>query len=185
MDSSFSSATEFYRIELDALATRKESQGGFDFVASDIQVIRGLILKEKKVMEIFNWLDGNRFPQIPITERSSFNMAGEDYVKRYMLESWGVLCQVALVGQDKYQFIYWTMKGICPFHRRLHRNQHWIINEGKPNGDSVIQCFHPSKRFIKACIYPKAFVPKLPLHVPAGDGASYPVPRKYAYDSDG
>ena len=178
MDASdFVKSTVYSESQEKALLGRKEVQGGFDFVYSDICAIRELILKDETLMEKFNWLNGNRFPAIPITDRSPWNMASEDYVKRFMLESFGVLCQVNGVSTDKWGNVFWVMKGVCPFHRRHHRNQHWIINEGKPDGESIVQCFHCSKRFTKVAFTPKAYVAKLNLFIAVGDGVAYPVPR--------
>lgn len=148
-----------------------EPQGGFDWNRFDLNDAMAIAKDDAGFALRINYIPWDA----PITARSKFNMSCEDYVKRTILEEFHVLCQVHSVGHDKKGCIQWIMQGVCPFHRRIHRQQRWIINEGTANQDSFIMCFHPSKRYTSNLKYQRYPLPGLPLVSHGDNPLHYPL----------
>lgn len=144
------------------LLAKKRPQGGYNFTYADLRVVKGLIARG--VQMPFVWLA----PDVDLPPRSVFNMACEDYVKRTIVEEFGVLSQVKIVNKTSKNNIQWLMSGVCPFHRIVHDHQNWGIIQGAE--ESCIICYRGREdgKPIRAFLY------KLPL-VCYGDGSSYPV----------
>jgi hypothetical protein len=107
----------------------------------------------------------------PITPQSRFNFGeAENYVKRVALEELGVLAQIAGTQISKHGQNAWVMKGVCPFHRRVHRNQHWVICEGRKGMETFARCMKPLKRFTATCHYPTKTLGDLALEMPILEG---------------
>lgn len=150
------------------LLAKRRTAGGYFWSYSDVKMAKAI--SERGVQLPFaKFLPGNT----PLAPRSAFNMAGEDYVKRAILETFGVLCQVKQVCKSKKGNLMWLMTGVCPFHRHVHDSQHWAIEQR--NEDTCVICFfkNPGTDYSpERC--PIAYIPLLPLCVP-GDGPNYPV----------
>lgn len=146
------------------LLAKRRTAGGYNWNYADVRCAKGLI--EKGIQLPFAAFLP---PSVPITQRSVFNMACEDYVKRTILETFGVLCQVKIVQKHKGK-IQWLMTGVCPFHRHVHDSQHWYILEGKE--ETAVGCFfvNPDNPH-----HPKAWIPSLPLVAPGDNPVHYPV----------
>jgi len=103
-------------------------------------------------------------PQAPLAPQSRFRFgSGEDYVKRVILEELGVLAQIKCITQTKYGQTSWIMSGVCPFHRRVHSRQNWLLCEGKPGQPTFARCMKPLKRFTASVHYPTKKIGDLEL----------------------
>jgi hypothetical protein len=152
------------------LLGKRRTAGGYNWNFADVKAAQGIV--SRGIQLPF----GAFLPStVPLTERSAFNMASEDYVKRSILEEFGVLCQVKIVTKDAKGHLMWLMTGVCPFHRHVHDSQHWFIIDFNQH-ETHIGCFFPINETEndKRTHYPRAVIPHLPLVAP-GDGADYPV----------
>jgi len=102
----------------------------------------------------------------PITPRSRYNMSSEDYIKRTILEELGVLAQINSVSKSKFGQVAWLMKGVCPFHRRVHSHQNWMVCEGRKGQPAFARCMKPLKRFTQTVHYPTKTIGDLELDYP-------------------
>jgi len=105
-------------------------------------------------------------PTAPITPRSRYNFPSEDYVKRTILEELGVLTQINGTQKSKHGQIAWIMKGVCPFHRRVHTHQNWVLCEGRKGQPCFARCMKPLKRFTQTVHYPTKTIGDLELELP-------------------
>lgn len=105
-------------------------------------------------------------PNTPIAPRSRYNFACEDYVKRTIAEELGVLAQVNGTSRSKFGQIAWLMKGVCPFHRRVHTHQNWMVCEGRKGQPAFARCMKPLKRFTQTVHYPTKTIGDLELCEP-------------------
>jgi hypothetical protein len=94
--------------------------------------------------------------ETPVAPASRFCLGPvESYVKCVVLEELGVLAQVKSISKTKHGQIAWIMGGVCPFHRRVHGTQNWVIVEGRPGKPTIARCMKPlNKRFTAAMHYP-------------------------------
>lgn len=152
------------------LLAKRRAAGGFNWNYADVKAAQGIVARGIQLPF------GAFLPStVPIAPRSVFNMASEDYVKRTILEEFGVLCQVKIVTKDKKQRLMWLMSGVCPFHRHVHDNQHWFILDFSPS-ETHVGCFfaiNETEQDVRTH-YPRAVLPHFPLVAP-GDGPNYPV----------
>ena len=105
-------------------------------------------------------------PDTPITPRSRYNIAGEDYVKRVICEELGVLAQIGGITKSKHGQTAYIMKGVCPFHRRVHTHQNWVLVEGRAGRPTFARCMKALKRFPASAHYPTKEVGDLHLELP-------------------
>jgi len=159
----FNSAADHDSATVAYLLAKRRTAGGYNWSYADVKAAQALISRGIQLP-----FAGFLHPDVPLPPRSAFNMASEDYVKRCILEMFGVLCQIKHVTYDKRNKIMWLMSGVCPFHRHVHDSQHWAIVDG--NEETQILCFFP----LESGRLPRAIVPHLPLVAP-GDGPNYPV----------
>lgn len=142
----------------------RQEQGGFDWTGWDMQdAIKIAKSGDEEFAQRISWLP----PETRVPPRSRFDMGPvEDYVKHVVLEECGVLGNIHAVTKDKHGNLAWVMKGVCPFHRRVHRHQNWIIVEGRPGKDTIIRCMKASKRFTASTHYPYIKIGELALANP-------------------
>lgn len=161
----FNKASVYDAEQLAYLMTKKRPQGGWNFSYADLKIWKDLI--GKGIEAPFVWLDPD---STAITPPSVFNMACENYVKRCIMEYFGIYCQVKLVNKTSHNEIQWIMAGVCPFHRIVHDHQNWAIINGRE--ESVVICYRGDERGKPI----RAFIHELPLYSPAGDNPKhYPV----------
>jgi len=146
------------------LLAKRRAEGGYNWNYADVKAAQGIVARGVQLPF------GAFLPStVPISPRSAFNLASEDYVKTCILEIFGVLCQLKIVSKDRKGRIQWLMSGVCPFHRHVHDNQHWAITDFSVD-ETHVHCFFTisgeqdvSKQF------PRARIAHLPL-VAKGDG---------------
>lgn len=149
------------------LLAKRRTAGGFDWTFADVKAAQGLVARGIQ-LPFGAFINADA----PLPPRSVFNMATEDYVKRTILETFGVLSQVKIVRHDKFGNLQWLMTGVCPLHRHHHESQHWYISDTK-NADTIVGCFFllPNGK------QPRAFVPHIPLIARGDSRDHYPVPH--------
>lgn len=138
------------------LLSLKEPQGGFAWCAMETRVAKKIIKVYPELKEPFGWLHWS----LNVSPRSKYNHLAEDYVKRVILEEFGVLCQLQTITKDRFGNDMWLMSGVCPFHRRVHRQQHWCIHQKKD--DTIVECFHKNKIYGRE-VQPFIILSKLPF----------------------
>lgn len=150
------------------LLGKRRTAGGYNWTFADVKAAQAIVARGVQLPF------GAFLPStVPITPRSTYNLASEDYVKTAILETFGVLCQLKIVGKNKAGRVQWMMFGVCPFHRHVHDQQHWAITDFSQN-ETHVHCFFPvSTEQDITKQYPRARIPHLPLVAP-GDG-DYPV----------
>jgi hypothetical protein len=114
----------------------KAPGGGFSWSAAELSIAKKTMKLYPELKAEFCWLDWT----LDVTVDSKFSELAEGYVKRVMLEEFGVLCQLKTIMKDKMGNTQWVMTGVCPFHRRVHRQQNWYICQKKDV--SIVGCFH-------------------------------------------
>lgn len=146
------------------LLSRKDDHvnGGFEFTGYDVSDAVSIAKADAEFARAIAFLPATT----PLAPASRFGFGtSENYFKQLVLEEFGVLTQVVSTGVSKFGQTYWTMTGVCPFHRRVHRNQHWILCEGKrgdPKG-GYARCMKPLKRFTSTAHYPTKHVGDIEL----------------------
>jgi len=136
--------------------------GGFEWTGYDLSDAIEIAKSDASFAASMAWMA----PDTPITPRSRYNFACEDYVKRVVVEELGVLAQISGTSKSKYGQLAYTMKGVCPFHRRVHSHQHWVLCEGRPGQPTFARCMKPLKRFTQTVHYPTKNVGDLELVEP-------------------
>jgi hypothetical protein len=142
--------------DLEYLLKFKEPGGGFSWSAAELSSARALIKLYPEYRGEFAWLPWT----LDVTPDSKFSHLAEQYVKRVILEEFGVLCQIKSMAKDKMGNDQWIMTGVCPFHRRVHRSQNWYINQKKDA--SIIGCFHANAIYGRL-VNPFVILGKLPF----------------------
>jgi len=136
--------------------------GGFEWTGYDLADA----LEIAKIVPSFAAAMAYMAPDTPITPRSRYNFPSEDYVKRTVLEELGVLAQINGTSRSKHGQIAWIMKGVCPFHRRVHTHQNWVLCEGRKGQPCFARCMKPLKRFTQTVHYPTKTIGDLELELP-------------------
>lgn len=136
--------------------------GGFEWTGYDLRDA----LEIAKSDQAFASKMAYMAPDAPITPRSRYNIAGEDYVKRTICEELGVLAQIGGISTSKHGQKAYIMKGVCPFHRRVHAHQNWVLCEGRPGQPTFARCMKPLKRFTATVHYPTKDVGDLAIEHP-------------------
>lgn len=78
-----------------------------------------------------------------VLESSKLRHPAEPCLYRILLESCGVLAQLARFHTDKYGQSNWCFRTKCPFHRRIHRSNHWYIASSRRDPRQYyIGCYH-------------------------------------------
>jgi hypothetical protein len=144
------------QLDLEYIMKYKEPGGGFSWSAAEVCTARKIIKLYPEHKETFAWLHWT----LDVTPDSKFAHLAEKYVKRVILEEFGVLSQVVSIGKDKVGNDQWVMTGVCPFHRRVHRSQHWYINQKKDC--TIIGCFHANAIYGRL-VNPFVIIDKLPF----------------------
>lgn len=119
------------------LIRKNDVRGGFEFVDVQELIYMRTLAMHPRYRSHFDWCA----PDSDVLPRSHVNHPAEDYVKRYLIEQWGVRAQLALILKDKYENPQWIMTGVCPFHRRSHSSQNWAIQINMKM-ETQITCFH-------------------------------------------
>jgi hypothetical protein len=74
---------------------------------------------------------------------SRWNHPAEPCLYRILLESCGVLAQLARFHIDGFGQRNWMFRTKCPFHRRVHRANHWFVSTSRRDPRQYyIGCFH-------------------------------------------
>jgi len=136
--------------------------GGFEWTGYDLADA----LEIAKIVPSFAAAMAYMAPDTPIAPRSRYNFKSEDYVKRTILEELGVLAQINGTSRSKHGQIAWIMKGVCPFHRRVHTHQNWVLCEGRKGQPCFARCMKPLKRFTQTVHYPTKTIGDLELELP-------------------
>lgn len=183
---SFITANEFNETDkhITYLRAKKETQGGYAFLDHDVFALSNILLLRPELRKEFAWLDWQDWKNAYITPDSGHSLDGESYVKTVMLENFGILCNVKMVCQKpNTKNTYWVMKGICPFHRRVHSSQNWIIESVHQN--AILACYHVNKGAKRG---PWLMIGhQLPLENMVGslEVENVPPPKRRVSDSDG
>lgn len=165
----FNVAAEHDSATVAYLLGKRRTQGGYNWNYADVKSAKAI--SEAGIQLPFaKFIPGDA----PVAPRSAHNMASEDYVKRAILEIFGVLCQVKHVTYDKKGRLSWLMTGVCPFHRHVHDSQHWAIIDTSSEETTVICFFQNPGSDYSPPRCPIARLHHLPLIAP-GDGPNYPV----------
>lgn len=127
------------------LRSLKEPQGGYAFGWLELHDLVELCGRHRSLRAEFAWLD----VATPIPPRSRFNFGSEDYVKHVLLEMFGVLANLHSVYLSPRRQVTWVLKGVCPFHRRVHTHNRYCVREDK-QGTSLI-CFHKNQGCLMPC----------------------------------
>lgn len=123
---------------------KNKVRGGFEFDSCDIFELKCLIDHDKSYCKEFHWCPDYEDPLqdlFPISNELIEEYPGLPYIYRLILEDFGVLCSfwkkcIARTGQT-----VWIMRGMCPFHRRVHSQQHWCLIK-QESGVVIMTCLH-------------------------------------------
>lgn len=112
-------------------------RGGFEPTCkTDIIFMRAICVHPRHQPK-FNWLPKDT----PCCSVSPLCLPGESYVMRYFIENWGIRAKLRLIVRDKFANPEWIMEGVCPFHRREHSKQNWVVKINSKL-ETEIMCFH-------------------------------------------
>jgi len=134
---------------------KNEIRGGFEPVCrADVVYMRQLCV-HPRYRAMFNWCSKSE----PLLSPSMLSLEGENYVMAYLRDEWGVRAKLQLVIYDKFGNPEWIMSGMCPFHRREHSKQNWMIKINSKL-ETEIMCFHPPAG--RSCLFWAE--PGIPIH---------------------
>jgi len=136
--------------------------GGFEWTGYNLRDAIEIAKSDAAFAAKMAWMA----PDAPITPRSRYNLPGEDYVKRVVCEELGVLAQIGGMSKSKHGQKAYIMKGVCPFHRRVHTHQNWVLVEGRAGCPTFARCMKPLKRFSATVHYPTKDVGDLAIEHP-------------------
>lgn len=131
--------------DLEHLRSLKYPGGGYEFGYLELSDLQRLCSAHPELRREFGWLEHT----IPVPPRSKFNFGSEDYIKHVVLELFGVLVNIHSVYKTPKKQICWVLKGVCPFHRRVHTHNRFCIREDL-RGTALI-CFHKNQGCLMPC----------------------------------
>lgn len=136
--------------------------GGYEWTGYDLQDALEIAKTDKSFAQRMAFME----PTTTLPPHSRYHLPGEDYVKRVILEELGVLSQVGGYQRSKHGQAAWIMKGVCPFHRRVHAHQNWVVCEGRKGQPTFARCMKPLKRFQHTNHYPTKNLGDLAIELP-------------------
>lgn len=140
----------------------KHPNGGYEWTGFDLSDAIEIAKTDRSFAQRMAFMA----PDTPLPPRSRYNLPGEDYIKRVVVEELGVLSQVVGTSRSKHGQLAWIMTGVCPFHRRVHTHQHWVICEGRKGQPTFARCMKPLKRFTATVHYPTKNLGDLAIEAP-------------------
>lgn len=144
-------------------ADLQHPNGGFEWTGYDLSDAIAIAKTDQEFASRMAYMD----PSKPSTPQSRFHFgAAEDYIKLLVKEELGVLAQIKSVSTSRHGQVYWIMQGVCPFHRRVHSQQNWIISEGRKGAPGFARCMKPLKRFTATVHHPTKILGDLSLPSP-------------------